>query len=265
VAEDRGAGTTAASNAAVEDVSAETNAPSNAAPGVKAPAHAEIAAPLRLGEWPRYVLAVRPYSVEPIVPEEGYGVPLLDVRGAPIGPVLTPPQFCALAARASGVIGQSTYQVVDIGPVPQTFCGLYFPRLQRRQPLAAVNLSRSRFVRIAWPFGLGAYDYRLVPGHTAAAARFDIGTVLYAPSLRGIRLSDGSTHDGYLLVGDGADDGGRDDLAIFAGLAGAEALPAGRLPPSLEAYVVRDARLRAAVHARYEQPDLMNLPQKSEQ
>jgi len=199
---------------------------------------------------------VRSYSVDPIVPEAGYGVPLLDVRGAPIGPVLPPPQFCALAARASGVIGQATYQVVGMGPVPQTFCGLYFPRLQRHQPLATVNLARSRFARIAWPFGLGAYHYRLVPGHTAAAARFDIGTVLFVPVLRGLRLGDGSTHDGYLLIGDAADEHGRDQLAIFAGLAGNEVLSGKGLPSSLEAYVVRDADLRAAVRARYERPDL---------
>jgi hypothetical protein len=205
---------------------------------------------------PRYLLNVRVYSLEPIVPDPGYGVPLLDVDGAPLGPVLPQPQFCALAARGSGVIGRATYQVVDMGPVPQAFCGLYFPRLQRRQPVAAVNLSRSRFIRLDWPFGLGALDYRLVPGHTAAAARFDIGTVLFAPALRGLPLGDGSVHDGYLVVGDAVENRSRDDVALYAGLAREEALPASSLSSRLEIYAVKDERSAAAVRARYQRPEL---------
>jgi hypothetical protein len=221
-----------------------------------APSSALLAAPAELDALPHHRFTLRPYTVEAIVPEPGHGVPLLDPEGMPLGPVLPQPQFCALAARGSGVIGPATYQVIDMGPVPQAYCGMYFPRLQRRQPLAAVNLSRSRFVKLDWPFGLGAYDYRLVPAHTAAAVRFDLGTVLFAPALRGLRLADGSIHDGYLLIGDAAEDRAREDLALYAGLAGAGAPAAAPLPPQLEVYEVRDEQFAAPARARYRRPTL---------
>jgi len=200
-------------------------------------------------------LQLHPYTIAPIVPEPGYAVPLLDRQGRALGPALPPAQFCALAARGSGVIGHATYRVVDTGPLPQTYCGAFFPRLQRRQPLAAVNLARSRFVRIAWPYGLGAYDDRLIPGHTVASGRFAAGTVLFAPALRGWPMGAEPSHDGYLVVGDDTQQPRQERLELFVGLSGAEVHPLNNWPAWLEVYVVDDSSLAASAWVRYRHPD----------
>jgi 3D (Asp-Asp-Asp) domain-containing protein len=54
------------------------------------------------------------------------------------------------------------------------------------------------------PFGLGAPGFQLIPYRTVAVdpRRIKIGTVLYVPSLAGIVLPSGETHDGYCFAHD---------------------------------------------------------------
>lgn len=54
------------------------------------------------------------------------------------------------------------------------------------------------------PFGLGEPGFKLIPYRTIAVdpARIKIGTVLYVPSLLGIPLPSGETHDGFCFAHD---------------------------------------------------------------
>jgi 3D (Asp-Asp-Asp) domain-containing protein len=54
------------------------------------------------------------------------------------------------------------------------------------------------------PFGVGVPGYKLIPYRTVAVdpRRIKIGTVVYLPSLAGIRLPSGETHDGFCFAHD---------------------------------------------------------------
>lgn len=191
----------------------------------------------------RIEVRLNTYAITPLVPTPEGTIPLLDLEGRVLGPRFEEGPFCDLAAQGSAVIDGATYRVVGTGRAPQAFCGRYYSRLHRKQPVAAGALSRSRFTRIDWPYGLGAKDYKLVPYRSAAAQprRFPVGTTLFVPALRGLALPSGTAgtaHDGYLFVADlreGAHDGG---VALFTGLR------AAALSGSMqELFVVTDARV----------------------
>jgi hypothetical protein len=181
---------------------------------------AMVAAPLAAA--PPGERVVEHYTVAPLIPDPAGTIALLDRDGRALGPRVDETQFCDLAARGAGVIGQATYRVVGTGRVSQAFCGRAFSRLARKQPVAAGALARSRFERIDWPHGIGAQGYRLDPGRTlAVSARGPAyGTVFFARALVGWRLLDGSEHDGYLVVADGRDGLDADALALYLGVEG---------------------------------------------
>lgn len=155
-----------------------------------------------------------------IVPAADASVPLLDLAGRALGPRLDEPQFCDAAARGTAIIGGATFQVAGTARAPQVFCGRYYRRLHRKQPVAAGALGRSRFERVDWPYGLGAGPYKLVPWRSIAAPAsvVAIGRALYSPQLRGLALPDGSVHDGHVFVADVRAAGERPELDLFVGL-----------------------------------------------
>jgi hypothetical protein len=158
------------------------------------------------------------YRIEPLRPEPG-PARLLDAEDRPLGPVIGEYDFCGLAAAGAGVIDRATYRVIGTGRRGEADCRTWFRRLARKQPVAAGNLSRSRFVRIDWPWGLGAGDYRLVPWRTVAADPLHdrLGTVLLVAELRGLPLPDGTRHDGYVFVGDRREGATGDRVGLFVG------------------------------------------------
>ncbi len=54
------------------------------------------------------------------------------------------------------------------------------------------------------PYGLGLKDICLDPYHTVAANlnHYNLGDVIYVPSISGVKLPDGEIHDGYFIVRD---------------------------------------------------------------
>ena len=187
-------------------------------------------------------------------------VALLDPNGRALGPHLDAIDFCDLAYAGAGVVGTTTYRVVTTGAAAQAFCGRYYTRLHRRQPVAAGRLGRSRFERIQfagrdWPHGIGARGWLLAPGRTAAAKRggANIGDVLFVPALLGSRLFDGTQHDGHIVVTDIRDDLDA-PIALYLGITGTASAAAWQPPAStLRAEVAngrgRDARVERIEHA----------------
>jgi 3D (Asp-Asp-Asp) domain-containing protein len=69
---------------------------------------------------------------------------------------------------------------------------------------AAYNLGQNRFVKLMSADGLGAKTYGLVPYRTIAvkSGGLKLGTVIYIPAARGLKLPNGRKHDGYFFVAD---------------------------------------------------------------
>jgi hypothetical protein len=182
------------------------------------------------------------------------GVPLRDAHGVTLGPRLDEVDFCDLAAAGAGVIGAATYRVVTSGPDSHAFCGRYYSRLHRKQPVAAGALGRSRFERVTvggrdWPHGVGALDWLLVPGRTAIArsGAANLGDALLVRALIGARLPDGTAPSCAVLVADIRDDADT-PIALYLGVAGrAWQPPASELVGEPLTDRERVARLRATL------------------
>ena len=196
--------------------------------------------------------AVSTYTIGAIVPAADATIPLLDETGRPLGPLLDDGQFCDLARAGGGVIGAATYRVVGTARTAQVFCGRYYSRLQRKQPVAAGALGRSRFARIDWQHGIGTRDFRLVPGRTVAAGELGwrVGTVFFAPALVGARLGRDDIHDGYLVVTEAREGLGRDDVSVYLGVEGRALASLPALGARFVVEPVSDAGVIEAARAR---------------
>ncbi len=160
------------------------------------------------------------YATMQLSPAADATIALLDLDGRALGPRLDAPQFCDLAARGAAVIADATYQVAGSARESQVFCGRLYTRLQRKQPVAAGALGRSRFERVDWRYGLGAERYKLVPWRTLAAPAglASIGQALAVPALQGLVLPDGTIHDGEVFVADRLEPGAEPRVELFIGL-----------------------------------------------
>ena len=179
-----------------------------------------LPAPASLARIARQTVQIGIYSTMALIPAPQGKQSLLDLDGHPLGPRVDELQFCDLAARGTAVIEGATYQVVGTAREAQTFCGRYYSRLHRKQPVAAGALGRSRFARVDWKYGLGVGGYRLVPWRTIAAPTgvLGVGRAAYLPALRDLMLPDGSTHDGYVFVADLREAGASAPIDLFVGL-----------------------------------------------
>jgi hypothetical protein len=162
-----------------------------------------------------YTLTLTGMAARSIEPDADAAIPLRDVHGQRLGPILSDGQFCELAAAGSGAIGNATYRVVGTSRDPQANCRRYFSRLARKMPVAAGALGRSVFQRIETPYGLGAERYRLVLWRSVAAARFKLGTVLFIPALRGWQIDGPTTHDGFVFVADRLGDAPASQMSLL--------------------------------------------------
>ena len=180
----------------------------------------ELPAPSSLTRITPQPVHIDVYSTMALIPAPDGKQSLLDLDGQPLGPRVDELQFCDLAARGTAVIEGATYQVVGTAREAQTFCGRYYSRLQRKQPVAAGALGRSRFARVDWKYGLGVGGYRLVPWRTIAAPASVLGAgrAAYLPALRDLMLPDGSKHDGYVFVADLREAGASAQIDLFVGL-----------------------------------------------
>jgi 3D (Asp-Asp-Asp) domain-containing protein len=151
------------------------------------------------GELKKLTLHVSQYHVVHAKP--GMEVQLLNIDDEPLGVGLSREDFCTAALQGTVEVSGVLYSVAGKGNDSLVDCAL--PEFSCPR-CAAFDLGSNRFVRLASTDGLGAKAYGLVPYRTIAvkADGLKLGTVLYIPAARGLKLPNGKKHDGYFLVAD---------------------------------------------------------------
>jgi 3D (Asp-Asp-Asp) domain-containing protein len=122
------------------------------------------------------------------------GIPLLDITGKALGPVLAKADWCAAALEGTVRVGAVTYNYVGSRQSDFVDCSEYF----------GLKVGYSRFGVARGPYGDGVSEFILVPYRTLAAdpAFLKPGTAIFVPAAVGQRLPIGGKHDGYCFVGD---------------------------------------------------------------
>jgi 3D (Asp-Asp-Asp) domain-containing protein len=151
------------------------------------------------GALKKLTLHVSQYHVVHAKP--GMEVQLLNIDDEPLGVGLSREDFCTAALQGTVEVSGVLYSVAGKGNDSLVDCAL--PEFSCPR-CAAFDLGSNRFVRLASTDGLGAKAYGLVPYRTIAvkADGLKLGTVLYIPAARGLKLPNGKKHDGYFLVAD---------------------------------------------------------------
>jgi 3D (Asp-Asp-Asp) domain-containing protein len=151
------------------------------------------------GDLKKLTLHVSQYHV--VHADPGDEVELLDIDNAPLGVTLSRDDFCAAALQGTVEVSGVLYSVAGKGGRSLVNCAL--PRYACPR-CAAYNLGQNRFVKLKSADGLGAKTYGLVPYRTIAvkSGGLKLGTVLYIPAARGLKLPNGRKHDGYFFVAD---------------------------------------------------------------
>ena len=191
------------------------------------------------------------------------GVPLLDLAGATIGPMLSPRDWCLAALEGTVAVttdtGTTTYNYAGKAAEAQVDCVQVLALDPVGKPWAGA-LGRSRFKRSRGPFGEGTGDFDLVPYRTIAVdpGTLPFGTVLYVPEARGatVTLPDGTqvAHDGYFFA---ADTGGairQTHIDVFCGVATSNCFPGfvhSDAAKPFDAYVVDDAETARFLSGRH--------------
>lgn len=187
----------------------------------------------------KLTLHVSQYHV--VQAQSGSEVELLDIDDAPLGVGLSRGDFCEAALQGTVQVDGVLYSVAGKGKASLVDCALPEYRCAR---CAAFNLGQNRFVKLMSADGLGAKPYGLVPYRTIAVKRnqLKLGTVLYIPSARGLKLPNGQKHDGYFFVADtGALHSSQIDLYTGLKPLGWKILGSGtKRSKSVSAYVVTD-------------------------
>jgi 3D (Asp-Asp-Asp) domain-containing protein len=161
------------------------------------------------------------------------GIPLRDLAGNALGPILTKSDWCSSALEGTVRVGEVTYNYAGTAKKDFVDCSAYF------KPIVGY----SRFSAAKGPFGDGVAGCQLVPYRTVAAdpAFLKSGTVIFVPSAVGEKLPNGEKHDGYFFVGDAGGAIKGNHLDIFQG-----DQPAGfsfirsRNKPLYKAFIVTD-------------------------
>jgi 3D (Asp-Asp-Asp) domain-containing protein len=187
----------------------------------------------------------------------GSEVDLLDPAGDPLGVKLSRQDFCKAALQGTVEVSGTLYSVAGKGKKSLVNCALPKYACPR---CAAYNLGQNRFVKLMSADGLGAKTYGLIPYRTIAVKqdRFKLGTVLYIPAARGLKLPNGKKHDGYFFAADiGAMHNSQIDLYSGRKMLSWKILGSGtRRSKSVTAYVVTDPEiigpLKRAHHASAE-------------
>lgn len=146
------------------------------------------------------------------------GYALRDSYGRHMGVELSQHDWCFGALEGSFQVHtlQGTFRTFNYhrsGQVPQVNCSSYF----------STDVSRSRFIVAKGLYGDGVNGYKLVPYRSIAvdSSVIPVGTVLYVPMARGVRITldsgESVEHDGYFFA---ADKGGAiqgDHIDVFIG------------------------------------------------
>lgn len=190
------------------------------------------------------------------------GQPLLDIKGQPLGPMLSKQDWCHAALEGTVQVmefaGQATvYNFAGRGDTPQVDCSSFFKSLSN-STLERVN--RVRFAPLRNSYGLGTGGYRLVPYRTIAVDRsqIPIGSVIYIPEARGkvVALPSGDRviHDGFFFaadVGSGIQ-GNHVDVFIGTSTQNPFSFITSRSTGTFRAFLIQDAEITQALLALHQ-------------
>jgi 3D (Asp-Asp-Asp) domain-containing protein len=133
--------------------------------------------------------------------EAGQDIELLGPGDRPLGVMLSEQDFCEAALQGTVEVEGIRYSVSGKGRENQASCA---PPQYDCPRCAGYALGRNRFVRVDSDRGAASKTYGLVAYRTVAvrAGGLPLGTVLYIPAARGLRMPNGKRHDGYFFVAD---------------------------------------------------------------
>lgn len=216
--------------------------------------------PPTLDQSAKRILWATQYFV-PNVNAVGDGEPLLDEDGEPLGPELSPRDWCNAAIE--GTIGvrmldgqNKLYNFAGRANTPQVNC-----RVVLNSPHLPTSINRSRFTVANGPFGDGVEDLFLVPFRSIAVDKRELNglkfqTAIFIPLARGTALTLPSgaqaIHDGYFFA---ADTGGMikdNHIDVFTGIMTENDNPFQNFVKSspqktFEAFLINDPTITAAL------------------
>lgn len=188
------------------------------------------------------------------------GVPLLDLAGNPLGPVLSYRDWCHAALQGSVQVSDGdqalgTFNFAGRGSTDQVDCSLFYPNLK---PIA--NTNRVRFKPSRTPYGEGAGRFALVPFRSIAVDRtyIPMGSVLYIPAARGTILNlpsgEQAIHDGYFYAADGGSAIKDNHIDVFLGARTSNPFEfvKSRANGTFEAYLVQDPQIKSRLAAEHQ-------------
>jgi len=197
----------------------------------------------------------------PFVNAVSDGEPLLDEAGEPLGPELSPRDWCNAAIEGTVSVrtldGQNKlYNFAGRAPVPQVNC-----RVVLHSPNLPQTINRTRFTLAGGPFGDGVRSLFLVPFRTIAVDNRELNglkfeTAIFIPLARGTEITLPSgikvIHDGYFFA---ADTGGMikdNHIDVFTGIVTSENNPFTDFVKSnpqktFDAFLINDPTITAAL------------------
>lgn len=193
-----------------------------------------------------------------VVKASARGFPLIGTDERPISPPIPGRDWCLGALQGVIMIRaqdgtKRTYSYDAEGDTATLDCNDY---VKHRAPWAR-TAGRSRFSVSTGPFGDGAAGFQIVPYRTVAVGRheFELGTVLYIPAARGVRVTLPSgrkaVHDGYFFASDHGGGVHRNHIDVFVGEWPENPFPSfvkSDPDETFEAYVIGDEPARRHLH-----------------
>lgn len=136
------------------------------------------------------------------------GVPLRDMGDKVIGPKLDSNTWCLAAIEGTVIIDGQTYNYAGTKSPAQAKCPMHRPS------------EKVRWVKSKFAFGAGNKSNALIPFKSIACDQsiFKFGQKFFIPEAKGVKLPDGTSHNGIFECGDvgGAIKGNHIDVFIGA-------------------------------------------------
>lgn len=197
------------------------------------------------------------YYLYPAMPATPGGIPFLDSNGTPLTDPVSPRNWCngaiegSIRATKDGQV--RTINFAGTKSTSQVNCAQVLSINPSQKPWI-VSTGKSFFAPAKGNWGDGVNGFRLVPFRSAAVDKGTIpyGSVIFVPSLRGLRLqlSTGQSvvHDGFLFAADtgGAIQGNHID--IFCGATVNNCMPSiikSNSSKAFDAFIIESSELSA--------------------